>query len=56
MRKNKNGALLKRTMDKETRLVNTIDKREADGSNKENTDNVYNNHTINDDGSRSWSF
>lgn len=54
--KNYGGALVKRVQDRENRLVNKIDERERRGDNRENTDTVYNNHTVNEEGARCWSF
>jgi hypothetical protein len=56
MSKNNGGALVKRVMDKERRLVEDIDKRERKGLNLENIDEAYGNYEINNDGTRVWSF
>jgi len=50
------GALLKRTMDKEERLVRVIDERDRNGKNMENVDSSYNNYEVNKTGDRVWSF
>jgi hypothetical protein len=38
------------------RLIRAIDRREANGKNKENTDDVFRNHSFTKEGDRVWSF
>lgn len=54
--KNYAGNLEKRRRDREDRLARDIDYRSKTGRNLENTDTTYNNHTINEEGARVWSF
>jgi hypothetical protein len=54
--KNTAGNLFKRAMIKETRLVKVIDKREAKGTNRENTDSTYNNFRYAPSGERVWHY
>jgi len=54
--KNHAGAQYMRTLAKENRLVDEIDKREAKGTNRENTDSTYNKYKLTPNGERVWSF
>lgn len=38
------------------RLISKIDRREAKGTNRENTDSTYRKHTLTAKGERVWSF
>ena len=55
---NKNTAvsLVHRTKERIDRLVGEIDRRTKTGDDLENVDHVYQNHTVNEDGERCWSF
>jgi hypothetical protein len=54
--KNHSGTQLMRAKNKEERLIEDIDKRAANGSNKENVNDTYNTYRVNDGGERVWSF
>lgn len=54
--KNTAGNLFVRFKNREKRLLNKIDKREAKGTNRENVDSVYNEHSFTPTGERVWSF
>ena len=54
--KNHNGALYHRHKRKEKLLIETMVKREKEGTNKENTDSTYNTYHINTEGARVWTF
>ena len=54
--KNTCGSLVYRAKEREDRFVDKIDQRTRNGEDRENVDEVWKNHTINEDGSRSWSF
>jgi hypothetical protein len=56
MSKNQQGTLVKRTMDRESRLIAKIDERERKGKNLENVDHAYGNYEVNKDGDKVWSF
>jgi len=54
--KNYAGTQYMRTLAKENRLVDEIDKREAKGTNRENIDSTYNKCSFTPNGERVWSF
>jgi hypothetical protein len=54
--KNTAGSLVHRTKERIDRLVGEIDRRTKTGEDLENVDHVYQNHTVNEDGERCWSF
>lgn len=54
--KNHAGSQMYRQEGKEKRLIEKIDYREKHGKNRENVDEQYSNFTINEDGSKVWSF
>ncbi len=56
MAKNYEGTRFVNFKSRENRLIKKIDKRDRDGSNRENTDNVYNNYRRTEDGAKVWSF
>jgi hypothetical protein len=54
--KNTTGSLVHRTKERIDRLVGEIDRRTKTGEDRENVDHVYQNHSVNKDGERCWSF
>lgn len=55
--KNTAGTMFVRTKAKEDRLIDRIDKRDANGTNNENVDNTFRNYThMTNSGERVWSF
>ena len=54
--KNYAGTQYMRAQKKETRLVEEMTKRAANGKDRENVDPTWSNHTVNTKGERVWSF
>ena len=54
--KNTAGSLVHRTEERIDRIIEKIDKRTRTGEDMENVDRVYQNHSVNEDGDRCWSF
>ena len=53
--KNTAGNTLRNFKNRESRLINIIDKRDEKGAN-DNTDNAFNDYTLTANGERVWSY
>jgi len=56
MSKNKAGKNYYNWLMNMDKLVRTIDRRTENGEDRENVDHVWQQHTINENGDRVWSF
>jgi hypothetical protein len=54
--KNTVGSYVVRKLKAIDHLIDKIDQRTKTGEDRENVDHVFQNHTVNENGERSWSF
>jgi len=54
--KNSAGTLVYKNDRYIERLIDKLDRRSKDGSDRENVDQVWQNHSTNENGERVWSF